>query len=116
MMEQKIGQPDDLITRRAAAELAGVDVRTVDRWANEGLITRYKLRGMQWVRFSGAEVARMRAAEIADADLLGPLQASVDRARMRAAGRRDADPLAEGLPMGNVASRAGGYEDDPLAD
>lgn len=66
-VEQKIGQPDDLITRRAAAELAGVDVRTVDRWANEGLITRYKLRGMQWVRFSGAEVARMRAAEIAEA-------------------------------------------------
>lgn len=33
-----------------------VDARTVDRWANEGLITRYKVGGMQWVRFDRDEL------------------------------------------------------------
>lgn len=48
-----------MITRSAAAELAGVDVRTIDRWANEGRITRYKIGGMQWVRFRETEIQLM---------------------------------------------------------
>lgn len=49
-----------LITREAAGELAGVGPRTVDRWANENLVTRYKVGGLQWVRFDSREVAAMR--------------------------------------------------------
>lgn len=49
----------DMITRSAAAELAGVDVRTIDRWANEHRITRYKIGGMQWVRFKRSEIEAM---------------------------------------------------------
>lgn len=49
-----------LITREAAGELAGVGPRTVDRWANEGLIKRYKLGRLQWVRFDSREVEVMR--------------------------------------------------------
>lgn len=51
--------PEELITRSAAAELAGVDVRTIDRWANEGRIPRYKVGGMQWVRFREADIRAM---------------------------------------------------------
>jgi len=51
--------PEELITRSAAAALAGVDVRTIDRWANEGRITRYKVGGMQWVRFREADIRAM---------------------------------------------------------
>lgn len=56
-------QDRDLITRAEAAKLAGVDVRTVDRWANRGLITRYKVGGLQWVRFDAYEVGLMREPE-----------------------------------------------------
>jgi hypothetical protein len=48
------------LTRAAAAELAGVDVRTIDRWANDGRITRYKIGGLQWVRFLEAEILEMK--------------------------------------------------------
>lgn len=58
------------LTRAQAAELAGVDVRTVDRWANDGLITRYKLGGMQWVRFMPSEIEAMRRP-VADGDPFG---------------------------------------------
>jgi excisionase family DNA binding protein len=53
-------QDQDLITRAEAAELAGVNTRTIDRWANEERITRYKVGGLQWVRFDRHEVAGMR--------------------------------------------------------
>ena len=33
----------DYVTRSEAAELAGVDLRTIDRWADRGLLTRYKI-------------------------------------------------------------------------
>lgn len=56
-MEQQ-GQ-DEFITRREAAELIGRDVRTLDRWANEGRLTRYKQGGLQWVVFRRAEVLRV---------------------------------------------------------
>jgi hypothetical protein len=36
-----------------------VDPRTVDRWANEGRITRHKVGGLQWVRFDRAELDRI---------------------------------------------------------
>jgi excisionase family DNA binding protein len=48
------------LTRAAAAELAGVDVRTIDRWANDGRITRYKIGGLQWVRFKRSEILDMK--------------------------------------------------------
>jgi len=54
------------LTRGAAAELAGVDIRTIDRWANEGRLTRHKVGGMQWVRFQRAEVLAMRQPEPVD--------------------------------------------------
>ena len=58
--EQGAPDPSKLITRAEAGELAGVDPKTVDRWANEGLVTRYKLGGFQWVRFDRDQVAAMR--------------------------------------------------------
>jgi excisionase family DNA binding protein len=48
------------LTRAQAATLANVDVRTIDRWANDGLITRYKVGGLQWVRFKKSEILDMR--------------------------------------------------------
>jgi excisionase family DNA binding protein len=64
-MNQRISSEDaeekDLITRAQAAELTGLDARSVDAWANAGKITRYKVGGMQWVRFDRAEVLAMRA-------------------------------------------------------
>lgn len=47
------------ITRDEAAELVGVNVRTVDKWANDGRITRYRIGGLQWVRFNRSEVLAM---------------------------------------------------------
>ena len=49
----------EYISRREAAELTGRDMRTIDRWANQGRLTRYKRGGLQWVVFSRAEVLRM---------------------------------------------------------
>jgi len=49
----------DMITRSAAADLVGVNERTIDRWANEHRITRYKIGGMQWVRFKRSEIEAM---------------------------------------------------------
>jgi excisionase family DNA binding protein len=54
------------LTRGAAAELAGVDIRTIDRWANEGRLTRHKVGGMQWVRFKRSEVLDLRRPEPVD--------------------------------------------------
>lgn len=53
-------QPE-YITRRQAAELIGRDVRTIDRWANEGRLVRYKRGGLQWVAFKRTEVLAMVA-------------------------------------------------------
>lgn len=61
MAEEREHMPEDLVTRAQAAELADVDVRTIDRWANEERITRYKVGGLQWVRFKRSEVEAMRA-------------------------------------------------------
>lgn len=56
----------DRLTRAEAAEHMActsygrrVDARTVDRWADRGLITRYKPGGLQWVRFDRAELDKM---------------------------------------------------------
>lgn len=51
---------DQWVTRSEAAQLAQVHVRTVDKWANEGRITRRKVGGLQWVRFSLLEIMAMR--------------------------------------------------------
>jgi predicted DNA-binding transcriptional regulator AlpA len=57
---------DQLLTRAQSAELAGVDPRTVDRWANEGRIERLKVGGLQWVRFRRSEILAMVSAEPED--------------------------------------------------
>lgn len=49
----------EYVTRARASEITGRDVRTVDRWADAGLITRYKLGGRQWVRFKVSELEEM---------------------------------------------------------
>lgn len=36
-----------------------VGERTLDRWANEGLVTRYKVGQLQWVRFDRDELTAM---------------------------------------------------------
>ena len=45
----------DLITRKQAADRAGVDVRTVDYWRGRGKLTTYRTRGRH-VRISQAEL------------------------------------------------------------
>lgn len=48
-----------LVTRTEAAEIAGVEPRTVTRWAARGRMTKYEnARGQ--VRFDPAEAERMR--------------------------------------------------------
>jgi len=37
--------PENLITRKQAADRAGVDVRTVDYWRRVGKLTTYRTRG-----------------------------------------------------------------------
>lgn len=44
------------LTRSEAAALAGVSTRTVDRWANEKRITRYRQAGLRGIRFKRTEV------------------------------------------------------------
>lgn len=53
----RLAEEPEYVTRAEAADLAGVDTRTVDRWANEGRITRHKVAGRQWVRFRRDEIA-----------------------------------------------------------
>lgn len=47
------------MTRQEAAEAARVNPRTIDRWATEGRITRYRADGMQSVRFRRDEIDAM---------------------------------------------------------
>jgi excisionase family DNA binding protein len=56
------------LTRKELATYARVDVRTVDRWANQGLIQRYRAEGVQSVRFkrSEAEALFQKVAEPSD--------------------------------------------------
>jgi hypothetical protein len=60
--------PDDLITRKQAAERAGVTPRTVDNWRRAGLLTTYTRRGSQstvWV--SAAAVDQLTVATVVPA-------------------------------------------------
>ena len=57
--------PDDLITRKQAADRAGVTPRTVDNWRRAGLLTTYTKRGSQtlvWV--SAAQVDTLTVAQV----------------------------------------------------
>lgn len=47
--------PENLITRKEAADRAGVDVRTVDYWRGRGRLTTYRTRGRH-VRIDPAEL------------------------------------------------------------
>lgn len=44
-----------------------VNPRTVDRWADAGLISRTKVGGLQWVRFDRDELDQMGAGQAAGA-------------------------------------------------
>lgn len=51
-------------TRRQAAEAAGVDTRTIDRWRAAGLLKSYEVRGVQRrtqvrVKVASAELAAL---------------------------------------------------------
>jgi hypothetical protein len=53
----------EMLTRAEAAEHMActrygrqVNPRTVDRWADQGLIVRHKVGELQWVRFARAEL------------------------------------------------------------
>ncbi len=46
-------------TKDEAAAHVRVRPRTIDRWANEGRITRYKVDGMQSVRFARDELDQL---------------------------------------------------------
>jgi len=49
----------ELLTRDQAAELMGVQVRTIDRWADSGWITRYRVN-INGVRFTREDLEKMR--------------------------------------------------------
>lgn len=56
--------PEDLITRKQAADRAGVTPRTVDNWRRGGLLTTYTKRGSRtlvWV--SAADVDTLTRAQ-----------------------------------------------------
>lgn len=44
------------LTRATAAGYAGVSMNTIDRWARDGRITRYRVEGMRSVRFKKDEL------------------------------------------------------------
>lgn len=69
------------LTRAEAAEHMActeygrtVNPRTVDRWADAGLITRTKLGNLQWVRFDREELNRMGAGQVPRAELASDVQ------------------------------------------
>lgn len=47
--------PQNLITRKQAADRAGVDPRTVDNWRRAGLLTTYTKRGSRTLVWLDAE-------------------------------------------------------------
>lgn len=47
------------LTRKEAAEHMRVNVRTIDRWADDGLLTEYKVGGLQSTRFKRADLDAM---------------------------------------------------------
>lgn len=66
------------LTRAEAAEHMActaygrvVNPRTVDRWADAGLITRTKVGGLQWVQFDRDELDRMGAGQVPEANREG---------------------------------------------
>lgn len=48
--------PNDLMTRAEAATAAEVDVRTIDRWADAGTLTRYRVNPGRRVMFSAGQL------------------------------------------------------------
>jgi excisionase family DNA binding protein len=55
------------LTRKEAAQYCRVrSERTIDRWAEEGRITRYRAEGLQSVRFKRAELDALFVAEDAE--------------------------------------------------
>lgn len=47
------------LTKNEAAALLRVQPRTIDRWAAEGMITKYRIEGIQSVRFDRDELASL---------------------------------------------------------
>lgn len=63
------------LTREAAGHLMMVSPKTLDRWAREGRIQRYKLSGTKSVRFKRAE---LEALIVADPSLVREAQVEQD--------------------------------------
>lgn len=60
----------DLLTRKQAAELMKVGIRTIDRWMKNGVIKRYEprsqvrgQRGTAWIRVSRSELLDLTRAK-----------------------------------------------------
>jgi excisionase family DNA binding protein len=52
------------LTRAEAATRARVNARTIDRWADEGRLTRHKADGLQSVRFRREELDALFTPEV----------------------------------------------------
>ena len=59
-MPRKLAPPplDCLITRQATADRLGIDVRTLDHWAYQGLVSAWKV-GPRMVRYDRREIDRL---------------------------------------------------------
>lgn len=57
-----------LTRKEAAAHCRVKSERTIDRWAEEGKITRYKADGLQSVRFKRSELDALFVPEGTDAE------------------------------------------------
>jgi len=58
---------DEFISEKEAAQILGVNPRTVSRWADQGRLTRYKQFGLR-VRYKRSEIENF-AKPIPDVDL-----------------------------------------------
>ncbi len=55
-------EPQQWLTRAKAAERLGVSVQTVDNWAREGRLARYKLAGRRLTRYKAEDVEALYRA------------------------------------------------------
>lgn len=61
---------DQLVSRRQAAVLAGVDVRTIDRWHRTGLLSKYRAPMSRRVWYLKQEITDVREIQ---QEIVGPI-------------------------------------------
>lgn len=104
----------NIYTREEAAAFMNVHARTIDRWADEGKLTRYRVAGHgRRVYFDTDELEKL-SAPVPERTTLA--DCGCPREVIDYEGHQDGcdQPYADadgGLPMGNVYSRGGGGED-----